>query len=502
VPPPQAFAELKNRLARYSDLFKAVMVLSWDTQVMMPPAGAAIRAQQRATIDGLAHELLTSPDTARLLDDLRSYEDSLDPDSDDACLIRVAREDYEKAVRVPPELRREIVVAASEGFEHWYRAKESNDFESYVPHLERQYHLRRRYVDCFPDVEERYDALLDDFERGMKTSEVRALFDRVKEELVPFVRSLPDDDGADDQAVWEQPFPAEVQDRVSREVVELFGHRPDSWRLDTTKHPFASSGGIDDIRVTTRYEPTGLHSFFSTMHEYGHGLYEHQLDPSLQRTPLARGVSLGMHESQSRMWENLVGRSRPFWNFFYPRLQQHFPQQLGRVELETWYRLINRVTPSFIRIEADEVTYNLHVILRFELEQDLLEGRVETRDLSDVWDERMHDYLGVDVPDPSRGVLQDMHWGVGHIGYFSTYSLGNIISVQLWERIKEDIPDLEEGFERGEFAPLREWLGEHVHKHGRKFGPKGTLEKVVGGPIDPEPYLQYLSDKHGAAAPA
>jgi carboxypeptidase Taq len=239
---------------------------------------------------------------------------------------------------------------------------------------------------------------------------------------------------------------------------------------------------------------------FATIHEYGHGLYEHQVDPALDRTPLGTGVSLGIHESQSRMWENLVGRSRPFWRFFYPRLQEIFPEQLGDVELERWYRAVNRVHPSLIRIKADEITYNMHIILRFELEQDMLEGRVSIADLPSVWDERMHEYLAIDVPDNAHGVLQDMHWGVGTIGYFSTYSLGNVMSVQIWERIREEIPELEEQIERGEFAPLREWLGEHIHRHGRKFKPQETLEKAVGSRIDPDPYLRYLREKHGAAA--
>lgn len=236
------------------------------------------------------------------------------------------------------------------------------------------------------------------------------------------------------------------------------------------------------------------------MHEYGHGLYEHQVAQELERTPLGTGVSLGVHESQSRMWENLVGRGLPFWRFFYPRLQEIFPEQLGDVELESWYRAVNRIRPSLIRIQADEVTYNMHVILRFELEQDILEDRFDLRELPDVWNARMDEYLGVEVPDAAHGVLQDMHWGVGLIGYFSTYSLGNVMSVQIWEKVREEIPDLDERFERGDFGALREWLGDRIHRHGRKFTPQDTLARVVGGPIDAKPYLRYLTEKHGARA--
>ena len=498
---PQALEELKTRLARVTDLRRVQRVLGWDMQVMMPPAGAGVRGEQQATIDRMAHELFVSSETERLLDELADYASSIDPGSDDACLIRVVREDYEKQTRIPPDLRSEIVKAQTAGFQIWRSAKPESDYASYRPALEHNYELRHRYIELFPEADEPYDVLLDDFERGMKSAEVRAVFERMKEELVPLIAEAADRYG-DDDGVLDGPFPVEEQTRLCHEVVELFGMREGTWRLDPTAHPFASGGGINDIRITTKYDEESLEPLFATMHEYGHGLYEHQVDPALDRTPLGTGVSLGMHESQSRMWENLVGRSRPFWQFYYPTLQERFPDALRDVELDSFYRAINRVYPSLIRIAADEVTYNMHVILRFELEQEIVGGKVGLDELPDVWNQRMHDYLGVEVPDHAHGVMQDMHWAVGHIGYFSTYSLGNLISVQMWERIREDIPDLEEGIERGEFAPLREWLGENVHCHGRKFGPKGTLQRAVGTSLDPEPYLRYLRAKHGAAAPA
>jgi carboxypeptidase Taq len=498
---PKAFDELKTRLGQVTDLRRVQRLLSWDMQVMMPPAGAPTRAEQQATLDRTAHELFTSPDTGRLLEELRSYEDSLDPDSDEASLIRVARTDFEKAVRVPVDLRSEMVRAATEGFQAWREAKPANDFDAFRPYLERHLELRHRYVECFPEGNEPYDVLLDDYERGMKAAEVRSVFDRLKDELVPLIPEAAEAYGAD-EGVLSRSFPKDAQIALSAEVVELFGHRDNAWRLDPTLHPFASGGGSDDIRITTKYEPTGLESLFATMHEYGHGLYEHQVAPELERTPLGSGVSLGLHESQSRMWENLVGRSRCFWRFFYPRLQAHFPDVLADIDEETWYRTVNRVQPSLIRIAADEVTYNMHIVLRFELEQDLLAGNVPLTELPTEWGQRMHDYLGIDVPDDAKGVLQDMHWGTGTIGYFPTYSLGNVMSVQIWERIKDEIADLDEQIERGEFTPLREWLRENIHRHGRKFGPQETLQRAVGSTIDPEPYLRYLNEKHGAAAPA
>ena len=496
----ETFERFRRRMAEIVDLRRVTSLLFWDQQTMMPPAGAAVRSEQRATLNRLAHELFVSPETGRLLEELRSYEESLDPDSDEASMIRVTRADYEKLRRVPAELAAEMTRAGSDGLQAWAKAKQESDFATFLPALERNVELRRRYIECFDDYDEPYDVLLDDFERGMKTADVRAVFDGLKAELVPLIREVGErgDDG--DDAFLRGTFPVDRQEAVGRAVVDAFGFRPGSWRLDPTSHPFAGGGGVSDIRITTHYREADLDSLFATMHEYGHGLYEHQVAPELERTPLGAGVSLGLHESQSRMWENLVGRSRGFWRFFYGRLQERFPEQLGDVDEERWYRTVNRVQPSLIRIAADEITYNMHIILRFELEQDIVNGEVELRDLPQTWAERMDAYLGIEVPDDARGVLQDMHWAGGQIGYFSTYSLGNVMSVQIWERVLEDIPDLYERIERGDFAPLREWLGERIHRHGRKFLPAETLERAVGTPIDAGPYLRYLRDKHGSGA--
>jgi carboxypeptidase Taq len=495
------FEKLKTRLAEIQDIRKATALLYWDQQVMMPRAGAPGRGEALATLSRMAHELFIADETGRLLDELRSYEETLDRESDEASLIRVTRQDYEKDRRVPPELRAELSRAAAEGFQVWREAKSKADFDMYLPVLERNVGLIRRYVECFDPGDETYDVLLDDYERGMKTAEVRSTFDTLKQELVPMIAELRERDDASLASVVEGDFPEDVQRAVSHEVAELFGLRPETWRLDPTEHPFASGAGIDDIRITTHYYPGNIDSLFATMHEYGHGLYEHQVARELERTPLGTGVSLGLHESQSRMWENLVGRGMPFWRFFYGRMQEAFRRQLLHVDIERWYRAINRVVPSLIRIHSDEVTYNMHIILRFELEQDIVNGRVELRSLPDEWDRRMDEYLGIDVPTVSQGVLQDVHWSGGSIGYFPTYALGNVISLQIWERLRADIPDLDEQFERGEFAALREWLGEHLHRYGRKFTPRETLEKVVGGPIDAGPYLRYLNEKHLAGAP-
>jgi len=495
-----ALEQLKERLARITDLDRVSRLLVWDQQTTMPAAGAAHRADHMATLRRLSHELLIADETGRLLEELRPLEETLEPDSDDRALIRLTRRDHDKAVRVPADLRADMARAAAEALPVWVKAKAESDYALFLPALERNIELRLAYIDCFDDVEERYDILLDDFEPETTSAQVRDIFDELKVELVPMIASLRDEQV--DDSFLTGTFPVERQEAIAKDVVGLLGMRPETWRLDPTEHPFASGAGVDDIRLTTRYEPETLKSLFSTMHEYGHGLYSHQVPRELGGLPTGGPSSLGIHESQSRLWENLVGRSRPFWRFFYPRLQQTFPEQLRDVELDRFFAAINRVRPSLIRVKADEVTYGMHVILRFELEQEIVNGRVELRDLPDAWQAKMSEYLGVEVPDDARGVLQDTHWASGLIGYFPTYLLGTVMSVQIWESVTEDIPDLAAQIERGEFGALRDWLGQHVHRHGRKFPPQETLRRAIGTTIDAKPYLAYLRAKYGARVPA
>jgi carboxypeptidase Taq len=497
---PDALDELKTRLAEQHALDELTSLLAWDQRTMMPAAGGRQRAGHMGLLQRLSHEQLTDPAVGRLLDELVPRLDALDPDSDDYALIRLARRDYDKAVRVPAELRAEMTRAASEAAPVWVQAKATSDFELFLPLLERNMELRRRYIACFEPQDEPYDILLDDFEPEMKAAEVTRIFDEIKAELVPLIAEQAGRDV--DESFLTGHFPLEDQVALDWEVVDMFGHRPDAWRIDPTEHPFASGAGIDDIRITTHYYEDSLKSLFSTMHEYGHGLYQHQLPARIAHLPIGEAASLGIHESQSRLWENLVGRSLPFWRFFYPRLQEIFPSQFGDVELDRFYAAINRVRPSLIRIRADEVTYGMHVILRFELEQDMVNGRIELRELPRRWAEKMDEYLGVEVPDDASGVLQDMHWSSGAIGYFSTYLLGSVMSVQIWEKAADDLGDLEQQVERGEFAPLREWLGENVHAHARKFVPQETLRRAVGTTIDAKPYLAYLKKKYGAPVAA
>jgi carboxypeptidase Taq len=492
-----AFDELRTTLAEITDLAQAGAILHWDQQTMMPPRGAAVRAEQLATLGRIAHDRFTDPQVGRLLDQLTGFEEQHEFDSFEASLIRVTRRDWEKACKVPSDLRAEISRASTLGFPVWVEARQRNDFATFLPVLRKNLDLSKRYVECFEGTyDEPYDALLDDYEPGMRTALVRETFDYLKEHQGPLMREVAGADGVPRPP--ERTFSLELQKQFELEVAKRFGFNDQSWRLDPTIHPFASGGGIQDIRITTRYFENNLDGLFATMHEFGHGLYENQIDPGLERTPLGHGASLGMHESQSRMWENLVGRSLPFWRYFFPRLAELYPDQLKGYDAERWYREVNAVEPSLIRVDADEATYNFHIILRFELEQELLAGSFPLEQLPEEWNRRMWEYLGVEVPDDTHGVLQDTHWASGAIGYFSTYALGNLIGAQIWEKLQDDLPGLHDEFEQGEFGSLRDWLRERVHQHGRKFTPTELLERVVGSPrIEPEPYVRYLRNKLG-----
>ena len=491
-----AFDQLRVRLAEIADLGKTMALLSWDQHVMMPPRGAAIRAEQLATVGRIAHQKFIDPEVGRLLDEARGWAEQQEYDSVEASLVRTVTRDWEKARRVPPDLRAEMSRSAALAQPVWVDARKRNDFGAFLPVLRTNLDLRKRYIECFEIDDEPYDVVLDDYERGMRTKEVRRIFDYLKEHQAPLVKEVAARGGIEPAA---HRYDLEAQKAFELEVVRAFGFEDSTWRLDPTVHPFASGTGIEDIRITTRYFDDHLGGLFGTMHEFGHGLYEHQIDPALERTLLSRGVSLGMHESQSRMWENLVGRSLPFWRHFFPRLQELFGETVAGYDVERWYREVNAVEPSLIRVEADEATYNLHIILRFELEQAMLGDEFPLDRLPEEWNRRMWEYLGIEVPDDASGVLQDVHWSGGSIGYFPTYALGNLISAQIWERVTADLPSLHDDFEQGEFGGLRDWLREHLHRHGRKFTPAETLERVVGTPqIDPEPYVRYLREKLSA----
>jgi len=447
----------------------------------------------------LAHEKSTSLEVGKLLDDLCAYEDNLPYDSDDASLIRLARRDYERATKVPADFIAEISAHTSKSYEVWTAARPANDFAAVIPYLEKTLDYSRRYADFFPGYEHIADPLIDGSDYGMKASTIRAVFAQLREPLVPLVRTITAQPLADDSCL-KQHFPENQQLAFGIEVAKKFGYDFQRGRQDKTAHPYMIRFSSGDIRILTRVQERDLSdALFSTLHEVGHGMYEQGNKPDYEGTPLAGGTSSGVHESQSRLWENIVGRSRGFWEHYYPALQAIFGDQLGSVPLETFYRAINKVQRSLIRTDADEVTYNLHVMLRFDLEIELLEGSLAVRDLAQAWRERYESDLGITPPDDRDGVLQDVHWYDNRIGgVFQGYTLGNIMSAQFYEAALKAHPSIPTEIARGDFGLLRGWMRANIYQNGRKFTANELLERTTGGPLDIAPYIRYLQQKFGA----
>ena len=497
----ETYQTLLEHLGEASDIGGVLSLLGWDQQTIMPAHGAPIRASRMATLTKIMDENFSSDELGTLFDGLAEYEQSLSFDSDEASIVRVARRDYHQNRLVPTDLKVALMNASNDGYSAWVEARGASDFSKLQPYLETTVGLHKEVIDhvrkADDSFDEDYDVLLNDYEPGLTSAEVTRVFDEVKAATIPLVeRARERADRVDDSWVHGD-FPIDVQERTVLKVAHQLGFTDDAWRLDVTEHPFASSPGIDDIRITTRYHDDFLNpAWFGTMHEFGHGLYEHGVNKTLERTPLARGASMAFHESQSRMWENLIGRGRPFWTWGLPVLKEAYSEKFVKATEDGIYRAVNKLGPSLIRVEADELTYNLHIILRFEIERDLFSGKIEVRDLPEVWNANVKKYLGLEVPNDAEGVLQDVHWGLGMFGYFSTYALGNVVSLQLWERIRREIPTLDEQTASGEFAELRSWLRENIHRHGRKYTPGELLSRVVGTEhFEPAPLIAYLTAK-------
>ena len=503
---PRELDGLRERLGEITDLQALGALMFWDQNTMMPPGGASARADMADTLQRALHKRETDPELGRLLDALEPWAAGEDPDSDDARLVHWARRDFEKAVRVPADLAAQLTRAKAEGLQAWMEALAASDFQRMRGALEHHVELRHRYVGCFEGHEHPYDVLLDDFEPGLTTAELRPMFAELREALVPLVAATGDPQQPRNDGVFHGPFGVDAQRAGVLELLDALGYDPDHWRLDPSLHPFAQSLAPTDVRLTTKYDEQDYAvALYSVMHEFGHGLYEASVDPRLYRTSLAEPVSLGVHESQSRLWENIVGRSRPFCTFLLPQLRRRFPGSFDALDPNALYRAVNTVQPSLIRIEADETTYNLHIILRFELELALMEGTLAVADLPAAWNESVERLFGLEVPSDAEGVLQDTHWGGGLIGYFPTYSIGNLMASQLWERVEADVPEVWERIEAGDFAPLREWLRGNVHRHGRKLYPRELLARVTGEPLRVDPFVTYLRAKledAGLLAPA
>lgn len=492
----KAMAELRAWLAEIADLRRACAVLHWDQSTMMPPLGAPLRAEQIATLERITHERFTAARTGELIGAAEAELGELAADSVEARIVVEARRLYEKSRRVPVELAVARAKAASNGYKVWVEARAAGDFSAYAPALERNFQLARDYVACFDGYADPYDAVLDDFAPGMRTAEVSRLLAEMREQLVPLIDALAG--RAIDLAPLHVAYPVAGQRRLVDQVLRWMGFDDAAWRLDDTVHPFESSFSVTDVRLTTRFlEDHFPTSLYGAMHECGHGLYEAGIAPELQRTPLGTIRSSGIHESQSRLWENMVGRSRAFCGALLAPLVEHSQGALRGLEADALFRAVNAVQPSTIRIEADETTYGLHIVLRFELERGLLAGELSVADLPEAWDARMREYLGVRVPSVVEGVMQDVHWSEGLIGYFPTYAIGNLIAGQLWERVRADIPELDEQLGSHQLAALREWLREHVHRHGSRYSDPELLQRVVGGPVRVGPFIDHLRGKLG-----
>ena len=492
-----AIDALRTALGEISDLGRARALLAWDERTQMPRGGAAVRAEQVATLTRVRHRLLAGDDLARLLDAAEAEVTGARRESVPASLVRVARRDHEKARRVPAELRAEIARATSIAEHRWERARADADFAALAPDLERVVELKRRYIECF-DAAHPYDPLLDDFEPGMRTAELRPLMAHLRDATRELLAAIRAAGQGPDPGCLRGEFDPRAQAALAADVVAMLPLRPGTWRLDPTTHPFASAIGISDLRITTRYDPGRLDSaLWALIHEVGHALYSAGVAPELERTPLCRSASLGFDESQSRLWENWVGRGRPFLAVLLPLLRRRFGDAFAGVDAERLYRAANAVGPSLIRVEADEVSYNLHVALRFELELELFEGEIRVAELPAAWEAKAREYLGTPIPDDASGVLQDVHWAAGSFGYFPTYALGNVIAGQVWELARARIADLDRELETGRLEPLRDLLADLICRHGGMFEPAELIERVTGGPLDPAPLLDRLWDKYG-----
>jgi carboxypeptidase Taq len=471
----------------------------------MPPGGGCARADQLGTLQGLAHDKLVSPEIEDLLAKwidpasgqvIEAPGDTWDGPS--RALLREVWRDFSRAKKLPSDFVKRLGRECSLAQQVWTRARKTSDFRMFLPSLHTVVSMKREEAQYLGYHDSPYDALLDTYEPGSTVSKLNPLFASLKERLIPLLKRVMASPVTIDDSILSRSYDPQRQVEFGRLVLTAMGYDFDRGRLDLSAHPFTTSFHPTDVRVTTRvYEKELLACLFGCIHEGGHGLYDQGLDPEQYGTPLGDSLSLGIHESQSRLWENCVGRSRHFWRCFYPLLQSMFPSQLGSVATEQFYAAINRVKPSLIRVEADELTYNLHIMLRFELEQEVIEGRTKVEDLPAAWNDKMRDYLGIMPEQDAEGVLQDVHWSLGAIGYFPTYMLGNLYAVQLYDQAREELPGLNAEIEAGRLITLKKWLNQKIHRWGRTFTADDLIQRVTGNSLNPEPFLTYLERKYG-----
>jgi carboxypeptidase Taq len=493
----QTYTELLQRVREGAVLESCASVLSWDQQTYMPRHGSAHRAEQMALLARLGHEMLTAPRIGELLANVENSPLSGNPSSETAANIREMRRQYDRAVKLPGELVEELARVTSRAQQIWQEARKANDFPAFRPWLEKIVELERQKAQAIGYRTVPYDALLDEYEPGATTAEITRLFAELRDDLVPLVSAIIASGRRPRRDLLEREYPVAEQERFGKEAASAIGFDFEAGRLDVTTHPFCSGIGPGDCRITTRYNSRHFNeALFGILHEAGHGIYEQGLPAEHFGTPLGTFASLGIHESQSRLWENQVGRGRPFWEHFFPRAQKTFPEALGDVSLDDFLFAVNDVRPSFIRVEADEATYNMHVILRFELEQALISGDLKAADVPAAWNEKFQSSFGLTPPTDAQGCLQDIHWSMGGLGYFPTYTLGNLYAAQFMEQARADLGDLDADFRAGNFARLKGWLNEKVHRPGRRY-PAGELcRRVTGRPLSHKPLLTYLRNKY------
>lgn len=493
-----AYEQLAPLLAEIQNLQYAAAVLGWDQRVCMPPRGAEARARQLATLAKLAHERLVSPQLRDLLAAAEQEISSYPPDADERAILRITRREFDKATKVPTSLITETTEVCALAEEHWADARKNSHYPAFAPWLDRILRLKRQYVDALgiPPGRVLYDVLLDDYEEAMTVAVLDPLFAELKSTILPLLQAIQRRGDVVSPDVLREPCDEKRQEEFALRAIKACGYDFTRGRLDRAVHPFCTNFSPNDVRITTRFELRWFPAaFFGCLHEMGHAFYEMNLDPKYETTPLAGGVSLGVHESQSRFWENMVGRSRPFWEFYYPELQKTFPAAFGRVSFHEFYAAVNRVVPSLIRVEADELTYNLHILLRYEMEQELLTGALSVADAPAAWNRKMQQYLGLTPPNDAEGILQDVHWSGGGIGYFPTYTLGNILAAQFFDKATTDLPSIPMEIRQGAFCSLFEWLRQHVHQYGKKYPPAELVRRATGRPLTSEPYLHYLREK-------
>jgi carboxypeptidase Taq len=498
-------AAFSARMAQVNDLLSASSLLTWDSRTMMPPGAVVCRGHQTATLTMLAREILVSDETLRLLDASEADAHMLAEDAPERRALQQTREAIAMHRRIPAALQKERAELRSTAQAAWIQARAEDRYALFAPYLEKTVELARQLAEAIGYSEHPYDALMSLFEPGETVATLQLLFAELRAGLLPVVRAIAEKP-APPSDFLRRDYPELLQEKFAIEIAKKFGYDLTRGRLDATVHPFEISFTRDDVRITTRYSRNYLPaSLFGVLHETGHALYEQGVDPAYTRTPLATdlpglyavgGVSFGAHESQSRLWENHVGRSRTFWALHYPALRQTFPDQLSDVSEEAFYRAINRVQPGLIRVEADELTYDFHVMMRTELESDLIAGKLSVAELPEAWNALMKRDLGVVVPDNRRGVLQDIHWSSGQIGTFCNYTIGNVMAAQLYAQATQEDAVIEQALATGDYQPLRQWLGDRIYRHGRRFSRDELLTKATGRKLDSAPYIAYLSNKY------